>query len=312
MNVISRYFRPTLDASPGADYTKVLAGAGYSPMQSIIGIFVALAGYLICVPVVLAAGFRIAWLVSGRSTSYEQFKKVAMGYEIPAGLIVGHIGLGMLILVSVLVFSYVHLVKPKWLCSVQPGMRWRYLLVCLIPAIVLLSAGAWLPMIGGKIEWQVSDHLVWWLLAIVLFTPLQAAGEEFFFRGYLLQGIGSLTPGRVGAVGGSALLFAIFHGTQNLALFVDRFGFGLIVGTLVVSTGGLEAAIAMHVANNVLSFGYACFLGGVAQIRAVQEVTWASCIRDLVVFAALGTICWWIGKKMNVATTSFAASWAKS
>ena len=56
----------------------------------------------------------------------------------------------------------------------------------------------------------------------------------------------------------SALLFALAHGIgQDLPIFVDRLAFGLVAGALVILTGGLEAAIAMHVLNNFLAFGLA-------------------------------------------------------
>ena len=82
-------------------------------------------------------------------------------------------------------------------------------------------------------------------MIVVLTTPLQAAGEEYGFRGYLLQAFGSLfATARVdgGRVLVSATLFALAHGVQNFPLFFDRFMFGLIAGWLVIRTGGLEAA----------------------------------------------------------------------
>ena len=54
-----------------------------------------------------------------------------------------------------------------------------------------------------------------------------------------------------------ALLFALAHGAQDAPIFVDRFAFGLVAGVLVITTGGLEAGIAMHVLNNFLAFGLA-------------------------------------------------------
>jgi uncharacterized protein len=92
----------------------------------------------------------------------------------------------------------------------------------------------------------------------VLLTPLQAAGEEYAFRGYLTQAFGGLFGSRVAAVVGSALLFAIAHGAgQSFPIFFDRFAFGLVAGVLVILTGGLEAGIAFHVLNNWLAFGLA-------------------------------------------------------
>ena len=92
---------------------------------------------------------------------------------------------------------------------------------------------------------------------ILLLTPLQAAGEEYCFRGYLTQAFGGPASGRrASAVLVPALLFGLAHGIgQSPPVFFDRFAFGLVAGILVIRTGGLEAGIAMHVLNNLLAFG---------------------------------------------------------
>ncbi len=95
------------------------------------------------------------------------------------------------------------------------------------------------------------------LLVVLLLTPLQAAGEEYAFRGYLTQAFGGLFGREWAAVLFPALLFALAHGSQSAPIFFDRFAFGVVAGLLVVRTGGLEAGIAMHVLNNWLAFGLA-------------------------------------------------------
>ena len=109
---------------------------------------------------------------------------------------------------------------------------------------------------GSPNPW--TDTVRDFVLVIALLTPLQAAGEEYAFRGYLTQAFGGLFRSRVAAVVGSSLLFAIAHGAgQSFPIFFDRFAFGLVAGTLVILTGGLEAGIAFHVLNNWLAFGLA-------------------------------------------------------
>ena len=89
------------------------------------------------------------------------------------------------------------------------------------------------------------------LVVIILTSPLQAAAEEIFFRGYLMQALGSLVAQPWFGVVVSAVVFALMHGVQNPALFLDRLGFGLLAGFLVWRTGGLEAGIGAHVINNI-------------------------------------------------------------
>ena len=167
----------------------------------------------------------------------------------------------------------VHRMRPRWLASVRAracgggssssasGSRWsrwspRSLVGLLLPgAATTSSTGTLNDFTGGTA-----------LIAVVvlLTTPLQAAGEEYVFRGYLLQAFGSL----VRATGGwrswspprcSRSRTAL----QNFPLFFDRFVFGLIAGWLVIRTGGLEAGIALHILNNFLAFGLALAFGDI-------------------------------------------------
>src|SRR5690606_37921739 len=100
-------------------------------------------------------------------------------------------------------------------------------------------------------------------IVILLLTPLQAAGEEYFFRGYLTQSLGghfgsrSLLVSRAVAVLVPAFLFGLVHGFgQSMPVYFDRCAFGVVAGILVIRTGGLEAGIAMHVLNNFMAFGF--------------------------------------------------------
>ena len=129
-------------------------------------------------------------------------------------------------------------------------------------------------------------------LVVLLTTPLQAAGEEYLFRGYLLQAFGSLFRSTVGGDRAcTAVLFAFAHGAQNFPLFFDRFAFGLIAGWLVTRTGGLEAGIALHILNNFLAFGLALSFGDLTSTLNVSEVSWWNIVLTLtqsVVYTAPG------------------------
>ena len=156
--------------------------------------------------------------------------------------------------------------RPGWVASVVGRLRWKWMAVAFGLAFVALLAtlvvGALLPASGDPAD--SSGDLNHWtsttrdfVIVIVLLTPLQAAGEEYAFRGYLTQAFGGLFRSRVAAVLLPAVLFALAHGSQDPPVFFDRLAFGLVAGILVLATGGLEAGIAMHVLNNFLAYGFA-------------------------------------------------------
>ncbi len=289
------------DPQPRVDYTQVLATPEEGPAKGLIGIAGALLGYALVVPLVLELLLAVGWMVAGRPEAFTSYARRAQGFETIWGLCATHLSLACLIPVVLLLARYLHHRAPKWVWSVQPGMRVRFMLWVMLVAVVVLNLTQVLARGGERLAFQVP-HLWWlWLLAILLTSPLQAAAEEIFFRGYLMDCFGALGANKWLAVVGSALIFAFFHGTQNLWLFIDRFSFGLAAGALAILTGGLEAGIAAHVVNNLFAFGYAVFLGGAAQARGVTSMGLVDALWDVGGFVGVALAAWWIGRLMHVA-----------
>ncbi|HSN44278.1 MAG TPA: type II CAAX endopeptidase family protein [Propionibacteriaceae bacterium] len=286
---------------PLVDYTQVLRGSAMGPMSAAMGIALGIVLYVAGTQVIASVILYLYHAVRGIPTDYGTWAKQALAYEYPVGMLAGHVGLAFLIPLSIGLVWRIHRVQPRWLASVQPGMRWRFLLLCAAIAVVVLNGVMWLSRVGQPTPWAIPTEMWAWLALILLTSPLQAAGEEYFFRGYLLQAFGSFVPSRWFGVVTSAFIFAVFHGTQNVPLFIDRFAFGLLAGWLVVVTGGIEAGIAAHVINNLFAFGYALFMGGVASARAVRSIGWMDAAWDVAGFALFAAAAWWLGRRLNVA-----------
>jgi uncharacterized protein len=204
----------------------------------------------------------------------------------PFGLAVVNVILASGIVTTWLVTRWLHGIKPGWVSSVQHGLRWRYLAVCLLLSLVALVSALIVstiiavvagPATSAEAEAGLNEFTKTtrnYLLVILVLTPLQAAGEEYLFRGYLTQAFGGLFGPWV-AVLIPAVLFALAHGIgQSLPVFVDRLAFGIIAGVLVLRTGGLEAAIAMHVLNNWVAFGFTLAFGDMAATLTAPEGRW--------------------------------------
>ncbi|QNN52079.1 CPBP family intramembrane glutamic endopeptidase [Nocardioides mesophilus] len=236
----------------------------------------------------------------------------------PTFLLLLNISLGALILATWAVMRVVHRMRPRWLTSVQPKMRWSFFWACIGLSVVALVAsivvGQLVPGDAGPVgDLKLNDFtLTTALLAVIVFltTPFQAAGEEYFFRGYLMQAIGSLLGFRSDrwvqlmakwtAIVVTALLFAAAHGAQNFPLFFDRFAFGLIAGWLVVHTGGLEAGIAMHILNNFLAFGLALMLGDISESLNVSSISWWNIPVTVTQAGVYALLVVWLARKMGL------------
>jgi hypothetical protein len=271
----------------------------YAWWKPVVGLLLLFVGGLIVMPVLLMPVLAVAVALQGGSGSFnDRFSaSLTMDAVTPASMLYFNLSLASLTLVCMIILRYLHRLRPRWLSSVLPGIRWKFLFACFGVAVVALVAtlmvSTLLPLpsepVGGGPN-ELTGRLIATGIVILLTTPLQALGEEYAFRGYLMQVFGSLTHGIASGYAVSprtasriasgfallvtSLLFAWAHGVQNLPLFLDRFAFGLMAGLTVVLLGGLEAAIALHILNNLLAFAIALFFGDIQAALEVSEVSW--------------------------------------
>lgn len=280
--------QPVLPSFPHAEpmaYHQMLRTWTYAWWKPVVGILVCAVGMMLVMPLVLMPVLAIGvWIEGG--PFWETFQKAATLETVdPPGLLYLNLVLGSMILVTWFVMRVIHRMRPRWLASVMPRLRWRFLVVCLGIAVVALVAqvvvGAVLPGqtesdFGPLNDFTRTTAVI--AVIVLLTTPLQAAGEEYVFRGYLLQAFGSFfrsrSVGKWVAILLTATLFASAHGVQNFPLFFDRFMFGVIAGWLVVRTGGLEAGIALHILNNFLAYGIAVSFGDLTETLTVSQISW--------------------------------------
>ncbi|MGW2559794.1 CPBP family intramembrane glutamic endopeptidase [Streptomyces sp. NPDC001514] len=175
------------------------------------------------------------------------------------------------------------------LSSVTGRLRWRWLLVCLgvaVAAVVLVfGLAVAFDAVAGPGASEPTPPVVWagWpafltaAAVVVLLVPFQAAAEEYVFRGWIPQIFGCyLRTPWVGLIVAGGL-FALGHGIGTPWGFADLLLFSLVLGVLVNRTGGLEAAIAYHVANNVFVLLLSVmFVGGIGSALRVNisEAPW--------------------------------------
>lgn len=302
----------TLPTREGLPYHLLLRGGWKGAWwRGLVGVLLAVVGAVV-VQMALLVPFVAYWVASDQDLRTSLTSLVDVSDPTPAGLLYLNLGLAGLIPVTWLVIRFLHGLRPRWLSSVVPRLRWRYLLVCFGLAFVALIAtlvvAALLPQQSTTdVPSELNDFTSEtrdFLLVVLFLTPLQAAGEEYVFRGYLLQAFGGLVKHPAFAVILSSVLFALAHGGQDIPTFLDRLGFGIVAGTLVVLTGGLEAGIAMHVLNNWLAFGIALAFGDMGSSLNPTGGTWWSIPVTLTQSVTYLLLAWWVARRMGLATRS--------
>ncbi|AOR30098.1 hypothetical protein BFF78_02550 [Streptomyces fodineus] len=177
------------------------------------------------------------------------------------------------------------------LSSVTGRLRWRWLALCLLTAvpIVAVAMGAMmlLPSDGGPgsrwAGWSVFGPA---LAMLVVLVPLQAAAEEYVFRGWLTQAVGAFARSPWVAFLPQAVLFAAAHGWGTPWGFADLVVFGTAGGWLTWRTGGLEASLVLHTVNNLFAFGVsAAVVGGLDSDDTAADATWPLVALDIVSIA---------------------------
>jgi membrane protease YdiL (CAAX protease family) len=301
----------------GLSYPLVQRGGWPGAWRPIVGVLVLIACFVVIVPVLVQVPFAIGFALAGKDVGDELTRLLELDDPTPLGLAYLNVSLACAIPVTWAIGRVLHGLRPGWLASVLPRIRWRWALVCFGLSFVALFAtlvvSALVPSTAESPE--VSGHLNDFttttrnfLLVVVFLTPLQAAGEEYAFRGYLTQAFGNLVGpwfGRpVAAVVLPALLFALAHGAQSPPVFFDRFAFGIVAGLLVVLTGGLEAGIAMHVLNNWLAFGLALAFGDMASTLNPTGGSWWTIPVTLTQSLVYLGLVLWVARRIRLRTTT--------
>jgi CAAX protease family protein len=237
---------------------------------------------------VVSAVWWSAWEVLGGPVSATD--EVSLAEDIGAFV---DIGLGLPIVL--LTVRWVGRRPLGSVLSVVNRLRWRWLFMCVVLAMAagLLSVGMsvvvfdwrWSAAVsdvggGGWIGW---DEFLLPLVMLVLFVPVQSAAEEVIARGWLLQLVGAYGVERPNggpvarawarlmcspwpAILVSSVVFAAWHESSERMVALLVWALGL--AWLTVRTGGLEAAIALHVVSNLavslppVAFGMTNFGGG--------------------------------------------------
>lgn len=148
--------------------------------------------------------------------------------------------------------------KPLGLIhSIAGRMRWSYLGVFLGFGFLIFGLyNVGNLVLAGSLTTQNSVHplnsgMFWlYIVLILLIVPFQCYAEELLFRGYLMQTVGRWLKNPAWAIIIPAPIFMVLHG-YGLWGLLSVLTMALIAGFLCWYTGGLEAGIGLHIANNI-------------------------------------------------------------
>lgn len=107
-------------------------------------------------------------------------------------------------------------------------------------------------------NFQLIPFLILLVIAVV-FVPLQTSFEEYFFRAYLMQGIGVLGSNRWLPLIITSVIFGGLHFFNpevtklGNIIMIYYIGTGFMLGIMTLMDEGIELALGFHAANNLLT-----------------------------------------------------------
>ncbi|GAA3357214.1 CPBP family intramembrane glutamic endopeptidase [Saccharopolyspora gregorii] len=244
---------------------------------------------LVCMGLVTGAVFGLAALAGVEQHDGTFADPV---WEYTAGFLV----VAALLPAVLLTARWAHGRPAGTLSSVDGRLRLRWLAHCtgwalggfaLVTAFGLTRGEPWLAA-----QWPGFARYALLALITLAVVPLQAAAEEYLCRGFLLQSFASWwrTPWPSAVL--TSVLFVALHGYDDPLVLADMFVFALAMSWLTVRTGGLEAAIALHVVNNAFGMLVACTQGVPSLEQSGDFAAW-----DVLPTTALTVVyAWWIDR----------------
>ena len=166
------------------------------------------------------------------------------------------------LLTIILGVKYIHRRTFKSLVTSRNLIDWKRFWFAFftwgIIAIILTIVGIF--MSPENYIWNFKPIPFFTLLAVsFLFLPFQTTFEELLFRGYLMQGIGTVVKNRWFPLIFTSVCFGLLHGANpeveklGAISMVFYIGTGFFYGIITLMDEGTELALGLHAINNIIA-----------------------------------------------------------
>lgn len=161
-----------------------------------------------------------------------------------------------------LVVKYIHKQPFRAVTTARPktdwGRVWFGFGLIAVTTVVLTGLDYYSNPEDYVVQFDLIPFLILAVIAIVM-VPLQTSFEEYFFRGYLMQGIGVGAKNRWVPLVLTSVIFGGLHffnpevGKIGNIIMVYYIGTGFFLGIMTLMDEGLELALGFHAGNNMVA-----------------------------------------------------------
>lgn len=165
-------------------------------------------------------------------------------------------------------------------------------------ALIIIVTVAGYFMSPGEYTLQFDPSSFFTLLIIaLLLLPIQTSTEELLFRGYLVQGLSQIFKNGIIPLIITSVLFGMVHMKNPeaekhgwLLMFPYYASFGFFLGALTLLDEGLELALGIHCANNLISSLLITSPNGVLKTDAVFMVSAEHPMAEFITWVAMAAL----------------------
>ncbi len=165
-------------------------------------------------------------------------------------------------LLSLFVWNkYVHKLSILQLTTSRKKVDWKRILIGFFTVAIINSSFL---LIGYFLNPEYYIFNFQWkpflILCVIVFAllPFQTSFEEYFFRGYLMQGIGIISKTRWWPLVVTSTVFGLMHifnpevDKLGYLIMVYYIGTGFFLGILTLMDDGMELSLGYHAGNNMI------------------------------------------------------------
>ena len=288
----------------------VLAPLGYLIYRTASALAGRILGWSGLAGVVVAATVLVLGATGGTGPAAESFQAALLGTSALAYALVLFSFVGAFV-GAWLVQHFVHARTLTSLLTAARRIRWSRLVWAAALTLGVYGLLAWGLSLFGIGEYRVNperSRMLPFLLATLLFIPVQASAEEVIFRGYLNQALARVIPSALVVFAITSVAFGALHlanpeiaaakadGTFWVA-FAGYCLFGFVLCLVVWFDNGLEAACGIHIANNIFAATFINYDNSALPIPGLWITESAGAATEAMTALALlglvAAILWW-------------------
>ncbi len=236
----------------------------HEPWRYLVGTFIIIIFWMFIGQGPLTIVLMVKYLTSGSNQMPSSMQDIMAASEISSNLFIFLLLLSFAIgLLGIwLVVRFLHKQPFKALTTTRKKIDWKRIILSFSLMAIFIIVSTLIDYL-----WQPEDYVfqfqfkpfVVLLIISILFVPLQTSFEEYFFRGYLMQGLGVISRNRWFPLLFTSLVFGGLHyfnpevmqfGPWIMLYYI---GTGLFLGVLTLMDDGMELSLGFHAANNLIA-----------------------------------------------------------